>query len=139
MSIFAHVEEAPADPILGITQNFNADTDPRKVNLGVGAYRTEEGKPWVLPSVRKAEQDIVNSNKYNKEYIPIDGIPEFTKAASELLLGVDSPALKEKRVSVVQSISGTGALRLGGDFIHKFFSGASIYISDPTWGRVSLT
>lgn len=135
MSIFAHVEEAPADPILGITQNFNADTDPRKVNLGVGAYRTEEGKPWVLPSVRKAEQDIVNSNKYNKEYIPIDGIPEFTKAASELLLGVDSPALKEKRVAVVQSISGTGALRLGGEFIHKFFSGASIYISDPTWGN----
>jgi len=120
MSFFEHVEEAPADPILGITQNYNTDTFPNKVNLGVGAYRTPEGKPLVLSCIRKAELEIVNSGKFNKEYIPIDGLPEYTQAAAKLLLGENSPALKEKRVAVVQSLSGTGALRLGGEFINKF-------------------
>lgn len=134
-SFFEDVEEAPADPILGITQNYNADTFEKKVNLGVGAYRTSEGKPLVLNCIRKAEFEIVNSGKFNKEYIPIDGLPEYTTAASKLLLGENSPALKEKRVAVVQSLSGTGALRLGAEFIHKFMPGASVLISNPTWGN----
>lgn len=136
MSVFAKVEEAPPDPILGIGQNYNEDTDERKVNLGIGAYRTEDGNPLVLNVVRKVEQQIVNSGKFNKEYIPIDGLPEFTKAAAKLILGEDSKALKEKRVAVVQSISGTGALRIGAELIRKFFPpNTTVLISDPTWGN----
>ena len=83
----------------GVTEAFKADKDPRKINLGVGAYRDENGKPYVLTSVRKAET-YVDSADPDKEYLPITGLPEFTQAAAKLAYGVDSVPLKEDRVRI---------------------------------------
>jgi len=134
-STWNQVPAGPPDPILGVTEAFKADKDPRKINLGVGAYRDENGKPFVLPSVRKAEESIV-AGKYDKEYLPITGFPEFTKHAAILAYGKDSAPLKEGRIAITQSISGTGALRIGGAFLQRFYPHSkSIYLPTPTWGN----
>lgn len=125
---------APPDPILGVSEAFKKCTDARKLNLGVGAYRTEELQPYVLPVVKKAEQKIVNKGE-NKEYLPIEGLDTFRKATVDLLLGADHPAIKEGRVAALQALSGTGALRVGAGFLARFFKGATVYISNPTWGN----
>ncbi|KAM7275368.1 hypothetical protein ACFE04_017234 [Oxalis oulophora] len=122
-SVFVNIVRAPEDPILGVTVAYNKDTSPNKLNLGVGAYRTEEGKPVVLNVVRKAEQLLVNDQTKNKEYLPIIGIADFNKFSAKLILGADSPAIQENRVTTVQCLSGTGSLR------------RSIYIPVPTWGN----
>lgn len=130
------IPTAPDDPILGVTIAYNNDPTEDKLNLGVGAYRTEEGKPFVLPVVTKVEQMLANDSKLNKEYLPIDGLQAFTELSAKLLLGNDSPAIAEKRVASVQALSGTGALRLGAEFIRRFFpQGTPVYISNPTWGN----
>jgi aspartate aminotransferase len=135
MSVFGEIQVAPRDPILGLTQAFKEDKSQNKVNLGVGAYRTAEGKPFVLPVVKKVEQMMLEKN-LDKEYIPQSGLPEFQSVSPALLLGKDSPALKEKRVVCVQSISGTGALRIGCAFIKQFLpEGTLVYVPDPTWGN----
>ncbi|PNH70205.1 hypothetical protein VD0002_g358 [Verticillium dahliae] len=119
--------------ILGITEAFKADTFDKKINLGVGAYRDDKGKPYVLPSVRTAEQKVVDA-KLNKEYAGITGVPDFTKAAAELAYGADSSALS--RLAITQSISGTGALRIGAEFLKRFFPGEKkIYIPTPSWAN----
>ena len=119
MSLFSHVPVAKPDPILNLNTLFNADTNPLKVSLGVGAYRDENGKPWILPSVRKAEEIIsADLTKYNKEYPPQPGYPLFVKACQEFLLGENHIALKEKRVATCQSISGTGSLHMAFSFLH---------------------
>ncbi|KAF4629788.1 hypothetical protein G7Y89_g8356 [Cudoniella acicularis] len=119
--------------ILGITEAFKADSFKEKINLGVGAYRDDQGKPYVLPSVRIAEDKVV-SQLLNKEYAGITGVPEFTKAAALLAYGPDSSALD--RVAITQSISGTGALRIGGAFLQRFSPGAkTIYIPNPSWAN----
>ena len=100
-SIFANVEQAPDDPILGITVAFKNDTNPDKINLGVGAYRTSEGKPLVLDVVRKVEQEMAADLELNKEYLPIEGLAEFRTATAALMLGFDSPAIKEDRVRLL--------------------------------------
>ncbi|CAD7705087.1 unnamed protein product [Ostreobium quekettii] len=128
------VEMAPPDPILGITEAFKADGSADKLNLGVGAYRTEELAPYVLEVVKKAEAKMLEKGE-NKEYLPIDGLAAFKKATVELLLGADSPAVKEGRVATIQSLSGTGSLRVAGQFLSRFCSGRTLYISDPTWGN----
>jgi aspartate aminotransferase len=133
-SKFEEVKLAPPDPILGINIAFNADQDPRKVNLGVGAYRTDDGKPYVLEVVKKAEK-IILEKQLNKEYAPIDGTPEFKTVSQKLMFGENSPALKENRIATTQSLSGTGALRIGAEFIKKYFPSSAVYISDPTWGN----
>jgi len=135
-STFDTVPTAPVDPILGITQAYNADTSPNKVNLGVGAYRDDNGKPYVLKVVRKVEQQLVNNPNIDKEYIPIDGLPDFVKLTSKLILGDNSPALKEGRVVTAQSLSGTGALRIGTAFIKQFFpQNTTVLLSNPTWAN----
>ncbi|GER32153.1 eukaryotic translation initiation factor 3subunit L [Striga asiatica] len=106
ISVFDHVARAPEDPILGVTVAYNKDQSPVKLNLGVGAYRTEEGKPLVLNVVRKAEQIIVNDSSRVKEYLPIVGLADFNKLSAKLILGTD-------RVTTVQCLSGTGSLRVG--------------------------
>eukprot|EP00199_Chlamydomonas_sp_CCMP681_P000501 CAMPEP_0119108176 /NCGR_PEP_ID=MMETSP1180-20130426/13508_1 /TAXON_ID=3052 ORGANISM="Chlamydomonas cf sp, Strain CCMP681" /NCGR_SAMPLE_ID=MMETSP1180 /ASSEMBLY_ACC=CAM_ASM_000741 /LENGTH=431 /DNA_ID=CAMNT_0007093765 /DNA_START=35 /DNA_END=1330 /DNA_ORIENTATION=+ len=131
---FDNVDMAPPDPILGVSDAFKACTHANKLNLGVGAYRTEELQPYVLPVVKKAEQKIVASNQ-NKEYLPIEGLDTFRKATLDLLLGATHPAIKEGRVAVIQALSGTGALRIGAGFIAKYLKGATVYISNPTWGN----
>jgi aspartate aminotransferase len=131
-SKMANVPQAPPDPVLGFTEAFKADTSPDKLNLGVGAYRTEELQPYVLNVVRKAEERMLAANE-NKEYLPIEGLAQFRKATVELLFGNDSPAVREGRVATLQALSGTGSLAVGAQFIAQFMPGATVYISDPTW------
>ena len=118
----------------GVTEAFKADTNPKKINLGVGAYRDENGKPYVLPSVSKAEQTIM-SKKLDKEYAGITGVPAFTKLAANLAYGADSKVIKDDRVAITQSISGTGALRFGGQFLARWFPNKTIYLPSPSWGN----
>ena len=133
-SVWSHIEKGPEDPILGLTLAFNNDTDPNKINLGVGAYRDNEGKPFVLECVREAERRIAGT--MNHEYAPIQGVPEYIKVSQDLLFGADSEVLKNHRVATVQSLSGTGSLRLGFEFIKRFFGDKiQILVSDPTWGN----
>ncbi|KAK7183860.1 uncharacterized protein CC84DRAFT_1163278 [Paraphaeosphaeria sporulosa] len=127
--------QVPQGPPVSITEAFKADSNPEKINLGVGAYRDDKGKPFVLPSVKQAEQKIVQAN-LDKEYAGITGVPAFTKAALELAYGPDSAPIKEGRVVITQSISGTGALRIGGAFLERFYPGAkTIYIPNPSWAN----
>lgn len=134
-SAWSHVPQGPPDAILGITEAFKKDSHPQKINLGVGAYRDDKGKPYVLPSVKTAEQKVVAQN-LDKEYAGITGVPDFTKAAALLAYGADSAPLKEGRVVITQTISGTGALRIGGAFLERFYPAAkSIYIPTPSWAN----
>ncbi|EFW21573.1 aspartate transaminase aat1 [Coccidioides posadasii str. Silveira] len=134
-STWANVPQGPPDAILGITEAFKADSFKEKINLGVGAYRDDQGKPYVLPSVRAAETKVVNS-KLDKEYAGITGVPSFTKAAAELAFGADSAAVKEGRIAITQSISGTGALRIAAAFLERFYPHAkTVYIPNPSWAN----
>ncbi|XP_072990438.1 aspartate aminotransferase, cytoplasmic [Typha latifolia] len=134
-SVFAAVVQAPEDPILGVTVAYNKDPSPVKVNLGVGAYRTEEGKPLVLNVVRKAEQMLVNDPSRVKEYLPITGLADFNKLSAKLIFGADSPAIQENRIATVQCLSGTGSLRVGAEFLARHYHERTIYIPLPTWGN----
>eukprot|EP00002_Diphylleia_rotans_P000976 TRINITY_DN1052_c0_g1_i2.p2 TRINITY_DN1052_c0_g1~~TRINITY_DN1052_c0_g1_i2.p2 ORF type:complete len:419 (+),score=106.93 TRINITY_DN1052_c0_g1_i2:89-1345(+) len=133
-SYWAHIEKAPEDAIFGITNAFNQDKSPLKINLGVGAYRDDKGKPWILPSVREAEKRLHESG-LDHEYAAINGIAAFTKAAAKLAYGEQSGCIQENRVAVAQSISGTGALRIGAAFLNQFMKDKSgaVYIPNPTW------
>ncbi|CAL8465616.1 g5152 [Coccomyxa elongata] len=133
-SRLAFVDLQPPDPILGVSEAFKRDTNDLKLNLGVGAYRTEDLKPYVLNVVKKAEKIMLESEE-NKEYLPIQGLEAFNKATAELLLGADNAAVKEGRVATLQSLSGTGSLRVAADFIAKFLPGTTAYLSNPTWGN----
>lgn len=134
-SVWSQVPQGPPDAILGITEAFKKDSNPQKINLGVGAYRDDKGKPYVLPSVRDAEQQVVKKN-LDKEYAGITGVPDFTKAAALLAYGPNSAAVNEGRVVITQSISGTGALRIGGAFLERHYPGAkAIYIPTPSWAN----
>jgi len=128
-----NVEEAPMDAILGMNVSFNKDTDPRKVNVGIGAYRTDEGKPFVLSCVKKAEAKVVADSTLNKEYLPQRGDAEFCELALKMLLGSTKPVV-EGRCAAVQTLSGTGSLRVGGEFIRRHLPGRTVYLSSPTWG-----
>jgi len=132
-SFFSHVKMAPLDPILGTNIIFNKDPDNRKINLGIGAYRTDEGKPLVLNVVRKAERLLAQDNTRNMEYLPQQGDGNFTRVARELLFGEKSSSLS--RIASVQSLSGTGSLRLAGAFIKTFYPSSTVYYSSPTWGN----
>lgn len=134
-SWWSHVEMGPPDAILGITEAFKKDDNPKKINLGVGAYRDDNGKPFVLPSVRKAEAKII-SKGLDKEYSPISGNAEFCKHSINLALGEGNPAVTNCLNSTVQGISGTGSLFVGANFLSKFFPGnKEIYMPTPTWGN----
>lgn len=132
LSHFAHIPQAPADKILGLNELFNADPNPGKINLGVGAYRDNDGKPWVLPCVKAAEQKIAGMNH---EYGPIAGSPKFTQLATEFIYGANCKALQEGRIAAVQALSGTGALCLISHFLAKYHPVKDLYVPDPTWGN----
>ncbi|GFR46635.1 hypothetical protein Agub_g8246 [Astrephomene gubernaculifera] len=137
-STWEHVAQAPPDPIIGVTDAWRADTDPRKLNLGVGAYRTEDGKPFVLQAVREAERQLSADPAENKEYLPISGLPEFCRLSRGLALGPTSVAIQEGRVATVQALSGTGALRVGAEFLSTHLPPAHpriVYLPNPTWGN----
>lgn len=134
-SWFAGVQMGPPDAILGVTEAFKRDTNPKKINLGVGAYRDDNGKPYVLPTVLKAEQNILN-NKLDKEYSAIGGNGDFCKLSSGLALCENAADAPPPSVTTVQSISGTGALRIGGAFFNSFWEGnKDIYLPAPSWGN----
>ncbi|CCI46123.1 unnamed protein product [Albugo candida] len=123
----------PPDAILGLTERFNQDTFPQKASLGVGAYRDDNGKPYVLPSVLEAEKRLMQA-KTNKEYAGIAGIKEFVQLSLQFAYGKESVPLAEKRVAGVQTISGTGGCRLAGDFFVRFLGrDTPIYLPNPTW------
>jgi aspartate aminotransferase, mitochondrial len=129
----------PPDPILGLNDAFNKDTDPKKVNLGVGAYRDDNGKPWMLPSVVEAEKRLLDkgwNGVQQKEYAGIVGIKEFNDASLKFAYGADSPVIKENRVAAAQVLSGTGGGRLAFEFYARFLGkGTTVYMPDPTWAN----
>ena len=131
-SIFGAIDMAPRDPILGITEAFNADQNPAKINLGVGVYYDDNGKVPLLACVQKAEAALMEQ-KTPRTYLPIDGLAAYDKAVQELVFGADSAVIQEKRAVTVQAIGGTGALKIGADFLQRFAPGAQVYISDPSW------
>jgi aspartate aminotransferase len=128
------VPQAPEDPLFGLARAIRADTSPDKIDLGIGAYRGDDAKPWVLPVVKKADEILRNDPDLNHEYAPIAGLASFTSKAAELMLGADSPAIAEQRTGSIQTISGTGAVHLGALFLAKFYKGTrTVYVSNPTW------
>jgi aromatic-amino-acid transaminase len=131
-SILAAVQMAPRDPILGITEAFSADPNPNKVNLGVGVYYDDNGRIPLLECVRRAERQLLE-NSPPRGYLPIDGLPEYDRAVQALVLGPDSPAIKDKRAVTVQALGGTGGLKVGADFLQRADPGARVWISQPSW------
>jgi aromatic-amino-acid transaminase len=131
-SVLSSVELAPKDPILGVTETFNADPNPKKVNLGVGVYCDDTGKVPLLECVKRVERELAEKAS-PRSYLPIDGIPAYDKAVQSMLLGSDSDAVKSGRAVTVQALGGTGALKIGADFLRRFAPRAEVWISDPSW------
>jgi len=131
---FSHVAMAPADPILSLSVGYKNDKHPEKVNLGIGAYRDDSGKPYVFPVVRKAEELLLSNKSADKEYAPIDGDAGFNKGARGVLFGWDHNDVNSGRVASAQTLSGTGALRVVAEFLNAHRPGP-IYVSNPTWGN----
>jgi aromatic-amino-acid transaminase len=131
-SLFAAVEMAPRDPILGLTEAFNADTNPGKVNLGVGVYYGNDGKIPLLAAVKMAEKARVDAAP-PRGYQPIEGSAAYNQAVQKLLFGQDSPLLADGRVITAQCLGGTGALKVGADYLKRLSPNAKVYISDPSW------
>ena len=132
MSLFSAVEMAPRDPILGLNEQFNADPNPAKVNLGVGVYFDDNGKLPLLACVRAVEKAMMEM-PVPRGYLPIDGIAAYDAAVKTLVFGPDSEPVKSGRVATVQAIGGTGGLKIGADFLHKLNPDAKVLISDPSW------
>ena len=131
-SPLAAVEMAPKDPILGVTETFNADKNPHKVNLGVGIYYDDNGKVPLLECVRQAENQLAEKSA-PRSYLPIDGLPAYDRVVRELVFGADSAALKENRVITIQTLGGTGGLKVGADFLRRLLPQSQVWISDPSW------
>jgi aromatic-amino-acid transaminase len=132
MSLFTAVEMAPRDPILGLNEQFAADTNPNKVNLGVGVYFDDNGKLPLLECVQSAEKAMMDKPTA-RGYLPIDGIAAYDAAVKSLVFGADSEPVKSGRVATVQGIGGTGGLKIGADFLKKISPNAKVMISDPSW------
>ncbi len=132
MSLFAAVEMAPRDPILGLNEAFGADPSTQKVNLGVGVYFDNTGKLPLLQCVQKAES-LMMEKPSARGYLPIDGIAAYDAAVKALVFGADSEAVTGGRVATVQALGGTGGLRIGADFLKKLYPNARVLISDPSW------
>jgi aromatic-amino-acid transaminase len=131
-SLFAAVEMAPRDPILGLNEQFNADPNPAKVNLGVGVYFDDNGKLPLLECVQAAEKMMMEAPKA-RGYLPIDGIAAYDKAVQGLVFGADSEAVQAGRIATIQAIGGTGGLKVGADLLKRMNPDAKVLISDPSW------
>lgn len=137
-SMFAQVEQAPADPILSLTERYRADESPQRVNLGVGAYRTDAGYPSVLRCVQLAEEQLLEQQANEalfKEYAPIEGLTSFNSLAAQLALGSSADSVQDERIASVQALSGTGALRVACDFLAQKVKPPAILLPFPTWGN----
>jgi aromatic-amino-acid transaminase len=131
-SVFAAVELAPRDPILGLTEAFNADARTTKVNLGVGVYYDDNGKIPLLAAVKAAEEVRLKAQP-PRGYQPIEGLGAYNQAVQNLLFGAGSALIADGRVVTAQALGGTGALKIGADFIKRVVPGATVFISDPSW------
>lgn len=132
MSMFTAVEMAPRDPILGLNEQYAADSNPHKVNLGVGVYYDDNGKLPLLACVKAAEEDMMKTPTA-RGYLPIDGIAAYDNAVKGLVFGADSEPVTSGRVATIQAIGGTGGLKVGADFLKKLSPNAKVLISDPSW------
>jgi aromatic-amino-acid transaminase len=132
MTLFSAVELAPRDPILGLNEAFGSDPRTDKVNLGVGVYYDENGHVPLLRAVREAEKARMEA-ALPRGYLPIDGIALYDQAVQQLLFGVDSPLLAERRVVTAQALGGTGALKIGADFLKRLNPDVPVAISNPSW------
>jgi aromatic-amino-acid transaminase len=132
MSLFTAVEMAPRDPILGLNEQFNADTNPRKVNLGVGVYYDDNGKLPLLECVQAAEKQMMDDPKA-RGYLPIDGIAAYDAAVKNLVFEAESEPIKTGRIATIQGLGGTGGLKVGADFLYRLNPNAKVLISDPSW------
>ena len=132
MNLFSSVELAPRDPILGLYETFNADTRSTKVNLGVGVYFTDEGKIPLLRAVQVAEKQILENPK-SRGYLPIEGIATYNSAVQTLIFGSDSVLIRDQRAVTFEGLGGTGALKVGADFIKRLKPNTHVAISDPSW------
>jgi len=132
MSLFSAVEMAPRDPILGLNEAFNSDTRPNKVNLGVGVYYNEDGRIPLLRAVAEAEQARIAAHA-PRGYLPIEGIAAYDGAVQKMLFGADSALLADGRVVTIQALGGTGALKVGADFLKRLLPDATVAISNPSW------
>lgn len=132
MSMFTAVEMAPRDPILGLNEQYAADSNPNKVNLGVGVYYDDNGKLPLLACVKAAEEDMMKTPTA-RGYLPIDGIVAYDNAVKGLVFGADSEPVRSGRVATIQAIGGTGGLKVGADFLKKLSPNAKVLISDPSW------
>ena len=131
-SLFAAVEMAPRDPILGLTESFNADTRSTKVNLGVGVYFDDSGKIPLLAAVKAAEKARLEAMP-PRGYQPIDGLAAYNQIVQKLLFSADSPLLEAGQVATIEALGGTGALKVGADYLRRLLPTAKVYISDPSW------
>jgi len=131
-SILSGVQMAPRDPILGVTEAFNADPNPNKVNLGVGVYYDDAGKVPLLECVKRAEKLRMETAPH-RGYLPIDGLAAYDRAVQELVFGADSAAVRDKRIVTVQALGGTGGLKVGADFLRRVDPKATVWISNPSW------
>ena len=132
MSLFASVELVPGDPILGLTEAYNADPRTQKVNLGVGIYYDEQGRIPLLDCVRRVEEALAAEGK-PRGYLPIDGLAAYDAATRELVFGKESELVAAGRVATTQTIGGSGALRVGADLLKKLLPHATVAISNPSW------
>jgi aromatic-amino-acid transaminase len=130
--MFTAVEMAPRDPILGLNEQFAADGNPNKVNLGVGVYYDDNGKLPLLQCVQAVEQSMIKTPTA-RGYLPIDGIAAYDNAVKGLVFGAESEPVKSGRVATIQGLGGTGGLKVGADFLKKLNPGAKVLISDPSW------
>ncbi|ODV61817.1 PLP-dependent transferase [Ascoidea rubescens DSM 1968] len=148
---FSNIYQLPPDPLFGVASRCKADKRTNKVDLVLGAYRDNNGKPWILPSVKSAEESIKSDPTYNHEYLPIEGFKSLNLNAAKIALGEDSIVFDQNRIVSIQSLSGTGALHLSAKFLSQFYTGnvnnaskdlvisnnnrATVYVSKPTWAN----
>ena len=130
--MFEHIKAAPADPILGLGEAFKAETRSNKINLGIGVYKDDKGDTPIMAAVKQAEQRLFDI-EMTKNYLSIDGVAEFNARTKELLFGVDSEIVKQNRARTVQSLGGTGALRIAAEFVKRQTKAQNVWISTPTW------
>lgn len=130
--MFEHVDSYPGDPILSLNERFQTDPRPDKINLSIGIYFDGAGKLPVMAAVRQAESTLLQNNG-PRSYLPMAGLGDYRRVVQELVFGANCAALAERRIATVQTLGGSGALKIGGDFLHRYFPASQIWISDPSW------
>ena len=130
--MFEKITAAPADPILGLGEAFKSETRSNKINLGIGVYKDAKGNTPIVKAVKEAERRLLEQEN-TKNYLPIDGVADFNARTKELLFGANSDIVKNNRARTVQSLGGTGALRIAAEFVKRQTNSQNVWISTPTW------